>query len=76
MRGPTRQACRKESEETDMHHVHTAEAAENVKSIRRIPESLLPNGLARKTLVGMAQDGYDVYAYTPLQIGVKDAEKR
>lgn len=59
-----------------MHNLHDAEAAENVKSIRRIPETLLPKGPARMTLVGMARDGYDVYAYTPLQIGVKNSEKR
>jgi hypothetical protein len=60
--------------ENHMHNLHAVECAENVRSIQGIPETLLPRGQARKTLMGMARDGYNVYADTPVRIGRKDIE--
>jgi hypothetical protein len=45
-----------------MHNLHEVECGENVRSIQDVPEKLLPKGTARKTLMGMARDGYNVYA--------------
>jgi hypothetical protein len=58
-----------------MHNLHDGDCVENVRSIQGIPESLLPKGPARKTLMGMARDGYNVYADSPLQTGRKDVQK-
>jgi hypothetical protein len=61
--------------ENHMHNLHDAECAENVRSIQGIPEMLLPKGQARKTLMGMARDGYNVYAEAPIHIGRKNFEQ-
>lgn len=58
-----------------MHNLHEVECAENVRSIQSIPERLLPKGPARKTLMGMARDGYDVYAGATVKSGVNAVEK-
>jgi hypothetical protein len=58
-----------------MHNLHDVECAENIRSIQSIPEKLLPKGSARKTLMGMARDGYNVYAAAPTQIRVNVATK-
>jgi hypothetical protein len=58
-----------------MHNLHDVECAENVRSIQDIPEKLLPKGPARKALMGMARDGYDVYAGAPRRVGVSSAER-
>jgi hypothetical protein len=57
-----------------MHNLHDVECAENVRSIQSIPEKLLPKGPARKTLMGMARDGYNVYADAPTKIRVNTVE--
>jgi hypothetical protein len=59
-----------------MHNLHDVECAENVRSIQSIPEKVLPKGSARKTLMGMARDGYDVYADAPTKIHVNAVETR
>jgi hypothetical protein len=61
--------------ENYMHNLHDGECVENVRSVQGIPEALLPKGPARKTLMGMARDGYNVYADAPTQIGRKDTQK-
>jgi len=58
-----------------MHNLHEVECVENVRSIQGVPEKLLPKGIARKTLMGMARDGYNVYAGATLQIKGISAEK-
>jgi hypothetical protein len=59
-----------------MHNLHDVECGENIRSIQSIPEKVLPKGSARKTLTGMARDGYDVYADAPKTFGVYAAEAR
>ncbi|HEU5343161.1 MAG TPA: hypothetical protein VFU60_02345 [Ktedonobacterales bacterium] len=43
-----------------------AEIAENVESLRAIPEQELPDADARAALIALAEAGHEVYAYTPL----------
>jgi hypothetical protein len=59
-----------------MHNLHDVECAENVRSIQSIPEKQLPKGPARKTLTGMARDGYDVYAVAPIKSPASAVEPR
>lgn len=66
----------KGASESYMHNLHDGECADNVRSIQSIPKEFLPSGAARRALMGMAQDGYDVYARTPLQVETNDTEKR
>ena len=40
--------------------------AENVASLRAIPDSELPDADARAALIALAEAGHDVYAYTPV----------